>query len=387
MTRLAGAGGAGRRVVLLVGAGHAHVEVLRSFAMKPVPGVDVVLVTMSQFTPYSGMLPGLVAGLYGFDDAHIDAGRLADVAGARFVEGIVIGLDLAAREARCADGSIIGYDVLSLDIGISPAAAAVPGAAEYALPVKPIGGFLSRFDDLLGQVRAGCVCRIALVGGGAGGVELALAVAHRLRLVARGAGKDPGSIDLRLVTRGSRILPALPAGASRRLERHLSSRRVALLCDARVTAVAADHLQIEGRPPLPVEAVLWVTQAAAPVWLRGTGLPLDPLGFIQVDAGLNVRRQSGVFAVGDAVRFGPRDLPKAGVYAVRQGPVLADNLRRALVGDPPRPYRPQRDNLVLISTGSRHAVAVRNGLMVEGDWVWRIKDWLDRRWIARYQNL
>ena len=119
--------------------------------------------------------------------------------------------------------------------------------------------------------------------------------------------------------------------------------------------------------------------------MRGTGLRLDPSGFIAVGAGLEVANHRGVFAAGDAVRFGPRDLPKAGVYAIRQGPVLATNIRRALHGDPPLPYRPQRDALVLMSTGGRHAVGIRSGVVVEGDWVWRLKDWLDRRWVARYR--
>ena len=374
-------------VIVLVGAGHAHVEVLRSFAVEPAPRLSIVLVTRSRFTPYSGMLPGLVAGLYGFEEAHVDARALAAAAGAQFIEGTVVGLDLAAQQVRCADGRTIGYDILSLDIGITPATGEVAGAAEHAISVKPIDGFLARFEALLGRVRAGSVRRIVLVGGGAGGVELALAVAHRLRRVAGSAGHDPASVDLRLVTRAARILPALPVDAARRLERHLSSRRVELLCDARVTGVAADHLRIEGRPPLPAEAVLWVTEAAAPGWLHGTGLPLDPSGFIAVGAGLDVRGHPGVFAAGDAVHFGPRDLPKAGVYAVRQGPVLAGNIRRAVLAKPPRPYRPQCETLVLISTGDRHAVGTRDGVVVEGHWVWQVKDWLDRRWVKRYRSL
>ncbi len=250
---------------MLVGAGHAHVEVLRSFAVEPAPGVSIVLVTRTRFTPYSGMLPGFVAGLYGFEEAHVDAQRLAAAAGAQFIEGTVVGLDLAARQVHCADGRTIGYDILSLDIGITPATGEVAGAAEHAIPVKPIDGFLARFEALLERVRAGSVRRVALVGGGAGGVELTLAVAHRLRRGASDAGHDPAIVNLQLVTRGARILPALPIDAARRLERQLSFRRVELLCDARVTAVAADHLRIEGRPPLPVEAVLWVTEAAARV--------------------------------------------------------------------------------------------------------------------------
>ncbi len=375
------------QVVLLAGAGHAHVEVLRSFTMKPARDATFVLATRTRFTPYSGMLPGVVAGLYRFDEAHIDAQRLAAVAGARIVEQAIVGLDLAASQARCADGSTIGYDILSIDIGITPVTSDVPGASDNVIPVKPIDGFLARFDELLQRVRAGDVRRIAIVGGGAGGVELALAVEHRLRRVAASAGRDPAALELHLVTGVSRILPDLPKGVACRLERHLAARGVDVRCSARVTAVAADHLQLDGHPSVPVDAVLWVTEAAAPDWLRGTGLPLNPWGFIAVEAGLDVRGHSRVFAAGDVAQFGPRDLPKAGVYAVRQGPVLAGNIRRCLAGDPPVPYRPQREALVLMSTGERHAVGTRNGLVVEGDWVWRVKDWLDRRWVRRYQSL
>ena len=370
--------------VLLVGAGHAQVEVLRAFARSPIRNVSLTLATPSRFTPYSGMLPGLVAGLYRFEEAHIDVRRLAAAAGATFVEQAVVGLDPEAREARCADGTSIGYDVLSIDVGATPASRDIPGVSDHAVPVKPIAGFLARFEIVVAGVREGRLRHVALVGAGAGGVELALAVERRLRHEAEAAGRRPASLAVSLVSETPTILPGFPEAFVTRLGRTLQARAIAVLTDARVVAVEADGLRFETRPPLDVDAVLWVTKAAAPTWLGATGLPLDAAGFIAVEPGLDVRGWPSIFAAGDVASFGPRDLPKAGVYAVRQGPVLAANLRRALAGLAPRPYRPQRNALVLLSTGERHAVGTRNGVTVEGDWVWWVKDRLDRRWIRRY---
>ena len=375
------------RRVLLVGAGHAQVEVLRSFATSPIRDVSLTLATPGRFTPYSGMLPGVVAGLYRFEEAHIDVRRLAAAAGATLVEQAVVGLDLEARRARCADDTSLAYDVLSIDVGATPASREIPGAADHAVPVKPIAGFLARFETLVTGVREGRLRRIALVGAGAGGVELALAVERRLRREAQAAGRSPASLAVSLVSAAPTILPGLPMAIVTRLGRILRARDIAVLTDARVAAVATNRLLFDGRPPLEADAVLWVTKAAAPAWLGATGLPRDAAGFIAVGAGLDVVGCPGIFAAGDAASFGPRDLPKAGVYAVRQGPILAGNLRRALAGLAPRPYRPQRSSLVLMSTGERHAVGTRNGVTVEGDWVWWVKDRLDRRWIRRYASL
>ena len=374
------------RRILLVGAGHAQVEVLRSFATSPIPDVSLTLATPNRFTPYSGMLPGVVAGLYRVEEAHIDVRRLAAAAGATFIEQAIVGLDLESRRARCADGTSIAYDILSIDVGAAPANHETPGVADHAVPVKPIAGFLAQFETVVAGVRAGRVARIALVGAGAGGVELALAVERRLRREAEAAGRNSAALAVSLISAAPTILPGFPASVVRRLARILQARDIAVLTDARVTAVDAKTLSFDARPPLEAEAVLWVTQAVAPAWLGETGLPRDAAGFVAVAAGLDVRGRPGIFAAGDMASFGPRHLPKAGVYAVRQGPVLAGNLRRALTGLAPRPYRPQRHALVLLSTGERHAVGTRNGVTVEGDWVWWVKDRLDRRWIRRYAH-
>jgi selenide,water dikinase len=374
--------------VVLVGAGHAHIAVLRMFGMKPLPGVRLTLISREIHAPYSGMLPGLVAGLYEFDDAHIDTGPLARFAGARLYQDEVVGIDLEARRLLCRGRPPVPYDLLSLNIGATPDTDGIPGAAEHVVPVKPIDGFLSRFEALRKRVveRAGRA-RIALVGAGAGGVELMLSVERRLRRALAEAGVDGAGLAFVLVTDTPDILPKFPAAFRARFRAILAARGIAVVAGAPVIRVEPQRLILDGHPAVEAEEILWTTQAAPARWLAATGLPLDSRGFLAVDDALQAPGRPEVFAAGDIIAFSRRALPKSGVYAVRAGPVLADNIRRALTGRRLRRFRPQRDALYLVSTGERHAVGTRNGIVVEGDWVWHWKDWIDRRFMARFNAL
>jgi selenide, water dikinase len=374
--------------VVLVGAGHAHVQVLRRFGMQPVAGVRFTLISRELHTPYSGMLPGMIAGHYGFDDAHIDTGPLARFAGARLYQDEVVDLDLAERRVICRHRPSVPFDLLSLNIGSTPNTADVPGAAGHAIPVKPIDGFLGRFEALVARVlaRKGRT-RLALVGAGAGGVELLLSVEHRLRREATRAGFDAGGLSFVLVSDVPEILPGFPAAFRARFHVILAARGIAVVTGAPVIMVEAGRLVLDGHAPVAADEILWTTQAAPARWLAKAGLPLDARGFLEVEDTLRVAGHDGVFAAGDTIAFKTRELPKSGVYAVRAGPVLADNIRRALTGRPLRLFRPQRRALYLVSTGERCAVGTRNGVTVEGAWVWRWKDWIDRRFMRRFNEL
>ena len=374
------------RNVVLVGAGHAHVEVLRSFAKSPPPGVSLTLVTRTRSTPYSGMLPGLVSGIYRLEETQIDTWPLAMAAGAKFLHAEAIGLDLNSRHVLCRDVAPVSYDIVSFDIGSTPNTEGVPGASDYAIPVKPIDGFLNQFDALRRRVRERIGgSRIVLVGGGAAGIEHALSIERRLRTEATEAGLGSGQLKFAVICASAEILPTFPARFQSKFRRVLQDRGIAIIENARVRAVAPGTIQIEGLPAVSADEILWVTEAAAPVWLATTGLPLNRDGFIEIEATLRARNQQNVFSVGDVAAFLPRNLPKSGVYAVRQGPILSENIRRLVAGERLRRYSPQRQTLYLVSTGERHAIGTRNGLVVEGDWVWRFKDWLDKRWMSRYQ--
>lgn len=374
--------------VVLVGAGHAHVAVLRMFGMRPLPGVRFTLITREVHTPYSGMLPGLVAGCYGFDDAHIDTGPLARFAGARLYQDEVLGIDVEARRVRCAGRPSVPYDLLSLNIGSTPNTDSIPGAAEHAIAVKPIDGFLRRFEGLIARVigRRGRV-RIALVGAGAGGVELLLGVERRLRREIAGSGFDPDGLSFVLVSDEPHILPTFPSAFRARLADILTARGIEIFTGAAVTRVEAGLLRLDGGKTVEADEVLWTTQARAAPWLRDTGLPLDGAGFLAVEETLRVQGSEHIFAAGDTIAFPARSLPKSGVYAVRAGPVLADNLRRTLIGKRLRRFQPQREAMYLISTGDRHAVGTRNRVTFSGAWVWRWKDRIDRRFMDRFNAL
>ncbi len=375
------------RDIVLIGGGHSHVGVLRRFAMNPLAGVRLNLICSDSHTPYSGMLPGYIAGHYDFDAVHIDLDRLCVFAGARMFRAEAIGIDRSARRVLCRGRPPIAYDLLSINIGSTPQMAQVAGADEFALPVKPIRQFNERWLALLERVRGHSGRRtIAVVGGGAGGVELTLAMQYRLRNELKALGRDPDELSFQLFTAGDAILPTHSPGVRSRFERVLQERGVTVHRDAEVVEVSSGGLASANGQTWVADEVVWVTQAGGAPWLRGTGLALDDGGFIEVNEHLQSVTDPLIFAAGDIAAIVGRPLEKAGVFAVRMGPPLAENLRRSVLGQPLRAYRPQRTWLALISTGDRHAVASRGAIGFEGDWVWRWKDWIDRRFMRRFSD-
>ena len=376
------------RDIVLVGGGHSHVGVLRRFAMKPVPGVRLNLICRDTHTPYSGMLPGYIAGHYDYDDVHIDLSRLAEFAGARFFRDEAVGIDRANGRVLCRGRPSVPYDQLSINIGSTPQVQQVEGAEAHAVPVKPIHRFDDRWQSLLERVRNHPgETRIALVGGGAGGVELTLAMQYRLRNELRALGRNPEELVFHLFNSGPRILPTHNAFVRRSFERVLAERGVEVHCGAEVDQVGAGRLRTANGESLEADEIVWVTRAGGAPWLRETGLELDEHGFIRVEDTLQTVTDPRVFAAGDIASMVNHPREKAGVFAVRQSRPLADNLRRAVEGRALKPYHPQSQWLALISTGDRHAVASRGSMGFRGDWVWRWKDWIDRRFMARFNDL
>ena len=366
--------------LVLVGGGHAHVHVLKSFGMRPVAGVRVTLVAGDVETPYSGMLPGYVAGHYTFEECHIDLGRLARFAGARLIRDEAVGLDRAACSVLCRAHPPIRWDVLSLDIGSAPRSDDVPGAAEHAIAVKPIARFAARWEALLARAPALPGLRLAVVGGGAGGVELALSAQYRLAALCGGA------VEVTLVTRDG-LLPSHNRRVRGLFEQILAERRIAVLTDSEIVRVEPGSLICARGKPIAFDEALWVTEAGAAPWLAETGLPLTAGGFITTDETLRSTGDKRIFAAGDVATMIAHPREKAGVYAVRQGPPLAANLRRTLVGKRARGAVPQRRGLALIGTGDGHAVASRGPFAAYSASLWQLKDWIDRRWMRRYREL
>lgn len=356
--------------LLLIGGGHSHVQVLKAFGMVPLVGLRLTVLAREAQSPYSGMLPGYVAGWHEWDDLHIDLGPLCRFAGARLINGEAAGLDLDENRVHCKGRPPLRFDLLSVNCGAVPDAPAGAG-----VPVKPIGGFLPAWEAAKKNVRAGD--QLVFVGGGAGGVELALAARRAL-------GK---TVEIRLVA--AEFLPGHGVLAKRLLRRNLAQADIGLI-KGTVSAVGAEQgrsLQLADGGELPFDQLFWVTGVTAPAWVRDSALAADPKGFIRVDAGLRSISHSRVYAAGDVIQFADRALPKSGVYAVRAGPLLADNLRRAAQGRTARIFKPQRRFLSLIGTGDGGAVASWGPFAAQGRWAWRWKNWIDRRFMARYQDL
>ena len=355
--------------IVLLGAGHAHVEVLRRFAMRPEPGVRLTLIGREPETPYTGMLPGLIRGDYTFEQAHIDLAPLAASAAARLILAEATAIDLPARRLTVTGRPDIPFDLLSIDVGGEPAMP--PDAGQ---PVKPIGQLLNRLAALEAELPPGA--RIAVVGGGAGGTELALALAHRYRDQAR----------IVLVCDTPEPLTTAPAYARRITRAALVDANVELACGVRALGLAHGRLMLSDGSDLEISAALWATGVVGPELLAASGLACDTAGCVRIAATLRSVSHNFVFAAGDCATIEGNARPKAGVWAVRAGAPLAENLRRAARGLPLRRWRPQKDALAILGLGDGQALAWRNGLAVSGKPVWRWKDWIDRRWIKMYQE-
>jgi selenide,water dikinase len=365
--------------VLLVGGGHAHIEVLRRFAQRRDDRVAFTVVSPETTMCYSGMLPGLIAGHYSLRESHVDVQSLALWAGARFLRDRVAALDLRARTATLATGRTETFEMLSLDVGSMPDTS-VPGAATLALPARPYDQFLRTWTTWQTEALTGGVRAIAVVGGGAGGVELLLAMHHRLASTMRADAPR-----FALITDESTLLATHPAAVRARIGHILVQRGVVLHLSSGAVAVEPGTIIVTHGRRIAVDRIVWATSAVAAPWLAASGLACDARGFVEVDDTLRSTSHPFVFAAGDCASHVAGPSPKATAFAIRHGPVLAANLRRHAYAVALRRHRPQRSALALISTGDRHAIASRGGLVVEGDWVWRWKDHVDRAFMAKYK--
>ena len=366
-----------KRLVLL-GGGHAQVKVLADLAARPLTGWDVHLVSPYRRQIYSGMLPGWVAGHYPIESCAIALDTLAARARVQFHETAGVAIDAAGQTITCADGSRLRYDLLSIDTGPLPAIDPLPGSGENALPIRPIEQFVAAWPALVErQPGRGRRFDLVVLGAGAAGVELAFAIRHRALT------EGWSHLGVTLIGPAAQPLDGSPASARRLVERLLAQRGVAWQGGRRAVAVEPGAIRFEQGPPLAFDACLVVTGAAAPAWARASGLATDERGFIRVGPSLQSVSHPQVFAAGDVAAYAEAR-PKSGVYAVRAGPVLADNLRAVAEGRTPRPWTPQRRALYLISTGDRHALASWGPWAIAGDWVWWWKDRIDRRFMRRF---
>lgn len=391
-----------RRHLVLLGGGHSHLPVIAA-ARDWQDTVEVTLVSPDALTAYSGMVPGVIAGHYRARECLIDIERLAGRSGVRFIRAAAVGLDPVLRTIRLGDGTVLSYDIVSIDIGATPHA--TPALAEAIerghcgdmtiAPCKPFPMLMDRLDrffaDHDARPRPVDLC---VVGAGLAGIEVALALAFRMRAHA--------DARVRLLSGDARLMPAAPRRVGAALEKACADHGVDLVRGARIESAEPGALVAADGRRMRADLALLATGARAPAWLEGSGLALDPQGFIAVASTLASVSHASVFAAGDCATVQNHPRPRAGVYAVRQGPPLAANLWRALAGEAPAAFRPQREALALAALGPRAAVAIRNGLIVGGPasrgalgralsdalarGLWQWKDRIDRAFVERFSG-
>lgn len=371
------------REIILVGGGHSHVQVLESLAARSFEGARVTVIVDRPIAVYSGMVPGFVAGQYQAQELEIDVPALTRWAGVEVLVTAVTAIDAESREVVLADGSRRAYDLASVNIGSTVAGLDLPGIREFALPTRPISALVDRTTGVVERAMhrtAGSAYQMVVVGGGAGGVELAFTFKQRIEA----AGGGP--VEVHLVHAGPRVLEGYPVGLERRAHRAAVERGIHLHCSRKVVAAEARRVRLDDGDAWPCDVLLWVTGAVSHSLFRNSNLPVDERGFVRTRSTLQVAEHDELFAVGDcATLIDYPATPKAGVYAVRQGPHLTRNLRAKLAGQPLEEYRPQRDFLTLLNLGDGTALGAKWGLAFEGRWVMRLKDRIDRAFMRRFQ--
>tara|TARA_R110001592_G_scaffold112297_6_gene310421 strand:+ start:25797 stop:26951 length:1155 start_codon:yes stop_codon:yes gene_type:complete len=371
--------------LILIGGGHAHVFVLKLWGLNPLTGVKITLISSQQQTPYSGMLPGLVAGHYTVPDAHIDLVGLCKFAGATFIQGSVTEINLKEKELQLDDSEQpIKFDLLSINSGITPNLD-IAGAKDFSTAVKPISEFYPRWQHTLQELSTASTEKsIAVVGGGAAGVELVLAMQYAISQ--RRDVKVP--VKLQLVYRGEEPLSNFPSRIRNRVLSALSNADIQLKKNCDVSKLSLGTIHCDAMPSIKSDHIFWCTNANAAAWPKTSGLETDNRGFISVNDTLQSRSHDFVFAAGDIAQQYNHPRPHAGVFAVRQGPVLFRNLQNKLKNQRLESHRPQRHFLGILALGNKDAIAHRRFWpAIRGRWVWRWKDAIDRRFMAKFSDL
>lgn len=363
------------RDLVLIGGGHAHALVLRRWGMKPLPGTRLTVINPGPTAPYTGMLPGHVAGHYTRNQLDIDLVRLARFAGARLIIGSVEGIDRHAKRIHVPGRPPIAYDVASLDIGITSDLPKVDGFSEYGIAAKPLGAFADAWARFQDETDGG---DIAVIGGGIGGLELAMAMAFARR-------KSGHAANVTVIEAG-RIASDLNLRARTTLLAEVTGLGVTIREGVAASAMDETGVELADGSTIPATFTVGVGTARPYAWLGDVGLDLTN-GFVDVGETLQSTTDTDIFAVGDCAHLCHAPRQKAGVFAVRAAPVLTLNLAAALSGELLRPYWPQSDYLKLISLGRKSAFGQKWGLTVRAPWVWKWKDRIDQRFMDRLNHL
>ena len=363
--------------LLLAGAGHAHLNVIRNLAARPWPGVEVILICPYPRQIYSGMIPGWIAGHYTLDQCAAPLAGLVEKAGIRWIQDSICGMDAANATVNCQNSAKISYDVISIDTGARVESSALNNSGAPLLPIRPLEEFASSWKKIEAALIASGAARLAIIGGGAAGVELALAVDYTLR-----QHLPTDKVAVALVSSGA-LLGGHAPGVVKRVDQLLKSRGITQ--HSGHASAHDDGLILDSGELIACDCIIAATGVAPPVWLANSGLALCERGFIAVGDGQQSSSHKNAFAAGDVSSRIDSPHAKSGVYAVRAGPVLSINLQNVLNGQPAAPYQPQKRSLYLLATGPKEAILSWGTFSAGGGWAWTLKDWIDRRFMRQYQ--
>ncbi|MDJ0728557.1 MAG: selenide, water dikinase SelD [Crocosphaera sp.] len=380
--------------LVLIGGGHSHAIVLKLWGMNPIPGVNLTLITDRSYTPYSGMLPGQVADFYGFEETHIDLRCLTHFAQGNFYLDTVIGLNLENKRIFCAEHPPISFDYLSIDIGSVPQKNSILGASDYAIPAKPVSQFLTAWEKIKTTIKnyPKHLYSLTIIGGGAGGVELAFNMRNCLTNILENVNENINNLTINLIHKGNRLLTGHNHWVSQRVQSLLLENGTNIYLNETVVEITPDSphyytINCESGLKISSDWIFLVTQASAPQWIEKTGISTDKKGFILVNNYLQSLSHPYIFAAGDIATMQNYSRPKAGVFAVRQGQPLFNNLQSIILGNKLQSYHPQTFYLSLIGTGNKKAIASWGSLGLEASWLWTLKDYIDRKFMDKFKNL
>ena len=366
--------------IVLLGAGNAHLQVVRWWRMNPIPGVRLTLVNDTVTIPYSGMIPGCIAGHYTTDEITIDIGRLCAAAGVEFVQATATALDPEGKRVQLEERPAISYDTLSLNLGSKPLIPKTSIPEERQLSIKPLGSLMQRITQAEQMLEeSDNPFPVIVVGAGAGGFEVCLALQRRWQRFS--------NVSYTIISGADRILPSSPPAVSRACEAVLEKRGIFWITGARISGGNESALQMEHGDSLPYALCVWATGATPLDPFNRFGLKLDHQGFLTVEDTLQIPGFPDVFATGDCASLTScPDLPKAGIFSVREGAVLWKNLQAHLAGEELRRYRPQPLYLFLLDTSDGQALMSYGRLAAKGFWAHGWKEFIDRRWMQKFFN-
>ncbi len=370
-----------KKHIVLLGVGHTNAHIVRMWRSQPMADVDLTCISNYPIATYSGMLPAALAGQIAPAQMEIDLVRLCASAHARLITECVLRLDHTRQEIELAGHPSIPFDVLSIGIGSIPTTEGVSISGDLLVKIKPMQTFLQRLRGVIESRRPkpGEPLRVIIAGSGVAGIEIALCLPPFLSAL------GVSLYQVHIVTRSRSILPNMPVGCGRLVSREFDRHGYAVALGKSVVRVLPDAIELEDGSQMAADLVIWATGATSAPLLGQFGLPQDERGFIATDHTLRSLSGQPIFAVGDSGSIAGDALPKAGVYAVRQAPILWENIGRILQGRPLQPYAPQRAFLKLINLGDGRALGQYRALSFSGRWVKRWKDRIDQRFIAKYQ--